>query len=65
MYGIDMKYTVKTLLSRGLSQRAISKELGISRKTVKKYFEEFQNNNIVLTPKIERAKILDPFKHEI
>lgn len=65
MYGIDMKYTVKTLLSKGLSQRAISKELGISRKTVKKYFEEFQNNNIVLTPQIERAKILDPFKHEI
>lgn len=60
-----MKYTVKTLLSKGLSQRAISKELGISRKTVKKYFDEFQNNKTVLTPKIERIKILDKFKQEI
>jgi transposase len=65
MYGIDMKYTVKTLLSKGLSQRAISKELGISRKTVKKYFEEIQNNNILLTPKIEREKILDVYKSDI
>ena len=34
MYGVDMYYTVKTLLSKGKSQRKIATELGISRNTV-------------------------------
>ena len=37
MHGIEMKFTVKTLLEKGYSQRQISKELNISRRTVKKY----------------------------
>jgi len=65
MYGIDMKYTVKSLLIRGASQRSISKDLGISRKTVKKYFEEFQNNNTVTTPKVLRTKKLNTYKNDI
>jgi len=65
MYGIDMKYTVKTLLIKGLSQRAISRELGISRKTVKKYFDEFQNNSVITPTKINRNKILDVVSDDI
>jgi len=34
MYGVDMYYTVKTLISKGISQRQIAKQLGISRNTV-------------------------------
>lgn len=60
-----MKYTVKTLLSKGQSQRTISKELGISRKTVKKYYEEFQKGDIVTISKIEKEKILNPFYDDI
>lgn len=60
-----MKLTVKTLLSRGLSQRAISNQLGINRKTIKKYFEEFQNSDIVSTPKINKKRTLDVFKEDI
>ena len=65
MYGIDMKYTVKTLLIKGLSQRAISRELGISRKTVKKYSDEFQNNSVITPTKINRNKILDVVSDDI
>lgn len=36
MYSVDMFYTIKTLLAKGKSQRSIAKELGISRKTVKR-----------------------------
>lgn len=65
MYGISMKYTVKTLLEKGISQRAISRELGISRKTVKKYFDEFKKGEVLKTPIIERDKKLDAFKESI
>jgi transposase len=65
MYDINMKITVKTLLSKGLSQRSISKELGISRKTIKKYFDEFKINDKILTPKIKRKKILDALNDDI
>lgn len=64
MYGIEMKFTVKTLLAKGYSQRAISRELGISRKTVKKYFDQI-NTIGVLVPKIIKHKKLDPYKEQI
>ncbi len=60
-----MKYTVKTLLERGLSQRAISRELNISRKTVKKYFDEFKSGGEVLPTKITKTRKLDAYKSEI
>ena len=47
-----MKYTVKTLLDKGYSQRAISSKLGISRKTVKKFFDQI-NTTGVEVPKIK------------
>lgn len=51
MYGIEMKYTVKTLLERGYSQRAIASELSINRKTIanlhkKNYFYTPHNKNV-------------------
>jgi transposase len=60
MYGIEMKFTVKTLLGRGYSQRAISRKLGISRKIVKNYFDEINSTGIQI-PKIERDKKLDVY----
>lgn len=59
-----MKFTVQALLTRGFSQRQIAKELSISRKTVRKYKEEIDNNSI-LTPQIDRYKKLDPYHEEI
>ena len=64
MYGIEMKYTVKTLLEKGYSQRAISRDLGISRKTVKKYFDEIKLHGEQV-PKIDKSKKLDRFSQEI
>ena len=65
MYGIAMKFTVKTLLESGLSQRAIARELCISRKTVKRYVVEFSSSEQVATPTIIKSKKLDTFKSEI
>jgi len=64
MYGIDMKYTVKTLLEKGYSQRAVSRELGISRKTVKNFFDEIQKGKLEV-PKIKKIKKLDKHKEQI
>lgn len=61
MHGIEMKITVKTLLEKGFSQRAISRELGISRVTVKKYLEEINTTGIQV-PKIKKKKKLNKYK---
>jgi len=58
MYQINMIYTIKTLLNKGFSQRRIAKELGINRKTVKKYCEQISEGKIE-EPKINRSKVLD------
>jgi len=60
MYGIDMWYTVKTLLDRGKSLRAISRELGISRRTVTKIRDELQKGNIQ-PQAIDKPGILDDY----
>ena len=62
MYGIEMKYTVKTLLERGKSLRAISRELGVNRKTITKIKDEIEKGNFDLH-KIKRQNILGPY-HE-
>jgi transposase len=64
MYHIDMAYTIKTLFEKGKSQRAIARELGISRKTVKKMVEKIQNEG-VKDPTIEKVKKLDEFDQVI
>jgi transposase len=63
MHGIEMKFTVKTLLEKGYSQRQISKELNISRRTVKNYFNEISSGSIK-TPKIIKTKKLDNYKED-
>ena len=55
-----MKFTVKTLMDKGYSQRKISRELGISRKTVHKYIDQI-NTSGVIVPKLTREKILDKY----
>ena len=55
-----MKFTVKTLMDKGYSQRKISRELGISRKTVSNYIDQI-NTTGVLVPKITKEKILDKY----
>lgn len=60
MYKIDMWYTVKTLIERGKSLRSISKELGISRKTITKIRDEIQDG-IIKPPEINKGLILDDY----
>lgn len=60
MYKIDMWYTVKTLIERGNSLRAISRKLNISRKTVTKIRDEIQNGNLQ-QPEFNCNKILDDY----
>lgn len=64
MYGLDMWYTVKTLLERGKSLRGISRELGISRKTVTKIRDEIQKG-IIKPPEINKGGILDDYSDYI
>ncbi len=64
MYHIDMIYTIKTLLDKGHSQRAVSRQLGISRKTVKKYVLQIQTN-VIEEPTINRSKQLDQYNNII
>jgi len=64
MYHIDMIYTIKTLINKGLSQRAIASQLGISRKTVSKYYLKIQSG-VVEEPKMNKAKTLDQYKEII
>lgn len=53
-----MIYTIKTLSQQGKSQRAIARELGISRRTVAKYLEKIEVEG-VKEPKINKVKKLD------
>jgi len=55
-----MWYTVKTLLDRGKSLRSISRELGISRKTVTKIRDEI-SKGIIKPPEINKVGILDDY----
>ena len=64
MYHIDMIYTIGTLIKKGYSQRGIAKHLGISRKTVKKYFLQTQADSTV-EPLTYRPKILEQYKEDI
>ncbi len=61
MYGINMYYTVKTLLDKGKSLREISRILGISRKTVTKLRDKTKTDPIEI-PKQNRSKKLDGFE---
>lgn len=64
MLGVEMYYTVKTLLSQGKNISEISRELGIDRKTVRKIRDKVKDGEIE-TPKYSRVSILDGYKEEI
>lgn len=44
MYGVAMHHTIKTLLSKGRSQRSISRELGINRSVVRRVALEIESS---------------------
>ena len=64
MKGLAMIYSISTLLERGYSNSKIANELGIDRKTVRKYKKRIENGN--LEPiKIERKSELDEYRDKI
>lgn len=64
MKGLAMIYSISTLLGRGYSNSKIATELGIDRKTVRKYRKRIESGN--LEPiKIERKSELDEYKDKI
>lgn len=64
MYRMDIYYTIKTLHAQGLSQRAIAKELGIHRKTVRAMLARIAAESVPDRPQ-RRPKKLDAYKEEI
>ena len=64
MYGINMYYTVKTLLDKGKSLREISRILGINRQTVTKIRDQTKKGSVEI-PKQNRSKKLDGFESVI
>jgi len=49
----DLQATIKTLLSKGLSQREIERKTGIDRKTIRRYAQSF---DLMASPESEPAK---------
>lgn len=64
MKGIEMYYTVHTLLKQGWSISGIARELGIDRKTVRKIREKVKDGHISV-PRIKRKSKLDKYKEVI
>ena len=61
MISIEELMTIKILHEQGKSQRAIAKQLGISRNTVKKHLS-LDTNSTVYHPRPDLPHKLDPFK---
>jgi len=49
----DLQTTIKTLLSKGVSQREIERKTGIDRKTIRRYAQSF---DLMASPESEPAK---------
>ena len=64
MKGIEMYYTVHTLLKQGWSISGIARELGTDRKTVRKIREKVKDGHIPV-PMIKRKDKLDKYKEVI
>ncbi|KAA0257177.1 IS21 family transposase [Deferribacter autotrophicus] len=64
MLGVEMYYTVKTLLSQGKNISQIARELGIDRKTVRKIRDKVKDGKVE-TPKFSRVSVLEAYKEEI
>ena len=64
MLGVEMYYSVKTLLSQGKNLSEISRELQIDRKTVRKIRDKLSSGKIE-PPVFSRKSVLDVHKEEI
>ena len=64
MKGIEMYYTVQTLLKHGWSISRIARELEIDRKTVRKIKERIKDGHISV-PEVKRRSKLDKYREEI
>ena len=64
MKGIEMYYTVKTLLDQGWSISSIARELGIDRKTVRKIRERVKEGELKV-PRMRKRSRLDAYREEI
>lgn len=63
MYGVVMHNTIKTLLEKGKSQRAIARELGISRKVVRRINTELKEGQP--PSRYQRDKKLSAYEDQI
>ncbi len=63
MYGMDIQTTVKTLLSRGVSRRQISDQLGIHRKVIKRIERDLSKGGV--SKGYLRPKKLGAYEEEI
>ena len=64
MYGLNMYYTIKTLLSKGKSELAIDRELSLHRDTVRNIKTKLESGKT--GPEIqERTKKLSVYHDEI
>jgi transposase len=64
MYGVEMHYTVKTLLEKGKSQRYIAKTIGIHRKTIRRIKDCIEKGKPGPEP-IQKERLLDTYKDQI
>ena len=66
MKGIEMYYTIETLLEIKKSISGIARELGIDRKTVRKIKKKLEaNKGEIEVPTIERKSYCSPYKEQI
>ncbi len=63
MYGMDIQTTVKTLLSRGVSRRQISDQLGIHRKVIKRIERDLSKGGV--SKGYLRSKKLGAYEEQI
>ena len=61
MLGVEIHYTVKTLLGQGKNISQIARQLSIDRKTVRKIRDKVKEGE-VKPPKFSRKSVLDRYK---
>ncbi len=61
MLGVEMYYTVKTLLGQVKNISQIARQLGIDRKTVRKIRDKVKDGE-VKPPKFSRRSVLYPYR---
>ena len=59
MIGVIMKNDILTMHRQGVSIKAITKSLGISRNTVRSYIREYEKINILLSESSDKNEIIE------